>query len=160
MRGGGYKVVQGPLFSGSYSRFSLCIVNDVPKDCDLDFSQIVLCRDDLAVEDGGTHLEYDESSCLEKHWHFYDTYFAPFESIEGVGEGSLLLVSDSMGQALARLLGLRYAEIVWVDSLHQNSTSDMELKNLIEEYDIDDVLFVGAVIDYHSFLNRHPNYFF
>jgi hypothetical protein len=154
-----FKLLDGPVYSGAYSRNSLCIVDDVPFDIDFDFNQEVM-ETARGQVDGNQHVVYDDASEQAKHWQFYDLFYELFpHTRSGVGSGNVLLVSDSFGGALVRPFGLAF-ENVWVrNTLHASSKTEERLSDIVSSCDIDTVIFVGHATNYSSFESRNPRFF-
>lgn len=154
-----FKPVDGPLYSGAYSRNSLCVVDDVPLDIDFDFGQEVM-ETARGQVNGNQHVVYDDASEQAKHWQFYDLFYELFpHTRSGVGSGNALLVSDSFGGALVRPFGLAF-ENVWVrNTLHASSKTEDRLSDIVSSCEIDTVIFVGHAANYSSFEARNPRFF-
>lgn len=150
--------VEGPCYSGAYSRNSLCIVEDEPTQLSYDFNGILLHKKD-ASEAGDEHALYRDADQTNKHWRFYDLFYDSFSSVEGLGTGTALLVSDSFGYALLRPFGTEFEKLECISNLHASVKSDDSLETIIDELNPDAVIFVAHPGNFSSFCSRNPNFF-
>lgn len=150
--------VDGPLYSGSYARNSLCLIEDVPTQMSCDFSMIELSNG-VESQDGAAHTRYRNASNSNKHYYFYDLFYDPFVSAKGTGEGRLLLVSDSFGFSLIRPLATGFSELSCSRALQADASTEENLEAMIDEIDPDMVLFVADPGNYATFCDRNPQFF-
>lgn len=150
--------VDGPLYSGSYARNSLCLIEDVPTQMSCDFSTIELSNG-VESRDGAAHTRYRNASNSNKHYYFYDLFYDPFVSAKGTGEGKLLLVSDSFGFSLIRPLATGFSELSCSRALQADASTEENLEAMIDEIDPDMVLFVADPGNYATFCERNPQFF-
>lgn len=160
----GFGKVEGPLYSGAYSRNSLCIVEDVPIDFSYPFDRTKLQGGEV-WHNGDAHARYFDASWQNKHWQFYDLFYTSFDRIVNerlIEEGSDakgILVADSFGGALMRPLSLCYGEIQATTLLHAAGKSDTKLTSLYDGASNPDVIFVGHPGNYLSFSSRNQVFF-
>lgn len=152
------KKVEGPLYSGSYARNSLCLIEDIPTQLSCDFSSIELARGEES-QSGNDHIRYRDASTDNKHWYFYDLFYDPFTSARGTGEGKLLLVSDSFGFSLIRPLAMGFSELNCSRALQADASTEESLEDMIDEIEPDVVLFVADPGNYATFCDRNPQFF-
>lgn len=154
-----YVDVDGPLFSGSYTRSGLYIVEEKPIDFAYRFDEVDLTKDDQE-ENGSEHTAYFESSKQRKHWEFYDLYYEDFAKATNNGnKKNALVIADSFGRALLRPIALNYENVYFFTYLHFADTNSVKIKELLTKHDISDVIFVGHSPNYTTFASRHPHFF-
>lgn len=155
----GYVDVDGPLFSGSYTRSGLYIVEDKPIDFSYQFDEVDLAEDGIE-ENGSEHTAYFESSKQRKHWEFYDLYYEDFaKATDNKNKKNALVIADSFGRALLRPISLNYEKVYFYTYMHFADTNNARLQKLISKHDISDVIFVGHSPNYTTFASRHPHFF-
>lgn len=150
--------VDGPLYSGSYARNSLCLIEDVPTQLSCDFSAIEL-SDGTESQGGAAHTRYRNASNSNKHYYFYDLFYDPFILAKGTGEGKLLLISDSFGFSLIRPLATGFSELSCSRALQADASTEENLEDMIDEIEPDMVLFVADPGNYATFCDRNPQFF-
>lgn len=105
-------------------------------------------------QNGNSHRSYEVASDPEKHWMFYDLYYEYYPVIQGCGKGGAVLVSDSYGYPLERLLGLCYERVRCSRGFRVlNSTTDW-LPAMIDDVGAGDVVFVAHAGGYATFVDR------
>ena len=153
-----FKDVDGPLYTGAYSRNGLCIVEDVPQDFAEDYSSEILVSGDER-EDGASHRVYEDAPAIGKHYQFYDLYYWAYAQANAQGSGNLIMVNDSYGCALERPLGAEYSKTLWSNHLHSSRKTNDRLVDSEPAMEESDLVFVGHVGNCVSFLDRNPQFF-
>lgn len=155
----GYKNIDGPLYSGSYSRNGLCIVEDKPFDFEYGFDEIDL-ENDGNLTNGSSHILYENASEQKKHWDFYDLYYRDAQkATNNKAKRNAVMVSDSFGGALLRPVATNYEDVKLYSYFHFCATSDVKLQDLIDGQNISDIILVAHPDNYLSFLGRNPQFF-
>lgn len=150
------------LVSGSLMRSSLVPVFEEARDYDLDHSQLTCTSLDDGMERAVDHEGYAVESGSLRSSDFYEGYFGDLGKdalLAGPGDDDVLLVSDSFGDALHRLLGLSARRLWRNDALHFQSAGRAALKEEIEREGIDKVVFVAQPDNLSTFCKRNPDFF-
>lgn len=149
--------VEGPAFSGSHARFGRDLVAEQPFDTSSRFADVSIELDDGTVIDGDDHAFFDGRGDLARY-QFYECYYTHGVEYSGPGRGTALLVCDSYGYALGRIVAKQYETVHYREDLYFETTEG-NLADRIEELDPDDVIIAAALSDYCSQTTRIPDYF-
>ena len=154
---GADKPIEGIRFSGSHARFGRDLVEERPDDTSATFSDVSIELEDGTVIDGDDHSYFRDRGDAARYM-FYECYYTHGEEYTGPGTGTALLVCDSYGFGLSRIVAKQYAVMHYRDDLYFE-TVEGNLADRIEELDPDDVIIAAALSDYCSQTTRIPDYF-
>lgn len=163
VRSNGWGPVGDIPFSGTESRNSLAIVCDVAQDCLIDYSDLYIEGDGEERLSVNQHQAYWDKNRYDKFFDFYGLYYCDIENttiMGGSGDANLLLVSDSLGCAMQRILACSCSSLTHCNALRGGEETALSLSDQVEEYSVDAVVFVARVSDFATFTQRNPTYFF
>lgn len=157
------QVVGNTSFSGSSAASGLCPLHENPVDTSFDFSELTLLDNDGNRIDDAAHEDYWRVDELTRRRNFYDCWYGwrnMSPMIRGNGEGTAVLISDSYGSAMKRIIALNY-NLLYTDSdLHADSSDqNLKLEDRLSREDIKDVIFVANVNNYIGMSKKMPSYF-
>lgn len=151
----------GPL-SGAATRGGLMFVEDEAWDADIDFSNLLIARVDGSFESGVEHRDYRSSDdALMKKMNLYEEYYGTYNSsvrIDGPGNGSALLLTDSFGGALKRYLAQQY-EHLYTNWTLAGVRYKETLADLLEGNEVDDVYIVGVASNFTLYKDGKEHFF-
>lgn len=153
----------GPIFNGQNARNGLMLLNEAA-------AEPIINVSNLSVRSGAegwllskTPQEKITASPLDAEFNFYASWYGTDtptvidnEDIEGQ---SVILVSDSYGDAFRWLLAQSFGTVYNYMDLYSSSRSSVTLDERIAETSSNIIVFLGLPSDYISFIERHPNYF-
>lgn len=145
-------------YSGYTARAALADIVDAPFDAQIDYSPLSIIDGD-AILDGNDHSKYWNLSDEEKYWQFYESYWPYDTHFEGPGNDAALMICDSAGNSIARMIALQYSALYVDHDLHSNTHDAQPLSELIESYRPVDVYIVSIPNDILDFCTRNPQYF-
>lgn len=157
----GFRDVEGPLYSGSYMRAGLCPAEDKPFDLAYKFDNIALENNNSSWS-GEEHELYYSADKLKQQYQFYDLYFnaTPWFKNKKPASSNAIIVIDSFGCALARPLSTEYDATFCTTALAGHNKTDLKLSEIDDNsHDVTDVIFVGCLGNYLSFVSRNPHFF-
>lgn len=153
------EVLADYTFSGATARWGRCMVADEAFDADLDYSSV-------SYEAGGEVLDGNDHSAFFGYdpagieYAFYDAYYnsVPDGTIQGPGQGSALLISNSYGGAIQRQLATQFATLDKSVALWPGYTG-MDFAGLLDESGADTIVFVANPSDYMNAVTALPDFF-
>lgn len=145
-------------YSGYTARAALVTIADTPLDADIDYSALTIKEGDAILE-GNDHSTYWDSSDDAKHWQFYESYWPYHTHFDGPGEERALMICDSAGNSIARMLALQSESLDVRHDLHSNTHDAAPLSELIDTFHPNDVYIVSIPNDLLDFCARNPGYF-
>lgn len=159
----GFRLLPNSLFSGSRARDGLVNQVEMVEDLAYPFSELNAEKyGDGSIVNASSHNAYQLSEPLRKKSDFYEVYYSDLENScisGGTGEGELLLVGDSLASAITRPLALSCKTLDVSSALRGSQKNRTDFADLIQEKDIDAVVFVAHQDDYSTFDSKNPNFF-
>ena len=141
----------------------MAIVCDVAQDCLIDYSDLYIEGDGEERLSVNQHQAYWDKNRYDKLFDFYGLYYCDIENttiMGGSGDANLLLVSDSLGCAMQRILACSCSSLTHCNALRGGEETALSLSDQVEECSVDVVVFVARVSDFATFTQRNPTYFF
>lgn len=93
-------------------------------------------------------------------WLYGDDVASDIKNESAPSDETVLVISDSFGDAFRWVVASRCRETHSLYSLHRSSKKDnVRLIHVIERIKPTKIIFVGSIINYSTFLKRHPSYF-
>lgn len=153
-----YVDIDGPPFYGSNARQGLMLVPDAPIDLAFNFDAVKY-EEDGEWFSGNDHHDYFDAPLLDKEYNFYNLYWSRDGALKGPGNSNALLISDSYGDCLRRLLALNYSKLFPKLNLHENEGGEGTLAEYLEESQPTTVYFVGSTNNFMQFQKKNPQFF-
>lgn len=148
-------------FCGRTAPSALYMVTEPAFDLDYDFSNLRMTSyDKQSVFDGNDHsLFWNMNETLRKY-EFNAAWLLSQETskIEGPGTGHAIMISDSFGAGIQRLLALQYQTLDLPWDLFWYESGDERLVDYLNE-DTRDVFLVADYSDFAGLLEHFPHYF-
>lgn len=147
-------------YLGSYARSSLKDIEETPYDLEEDFSELTLVEAERSFG-ADEHGNYESAPDELKKTDFYGQYseYAPMAVEGGSGTKDALLVCDSHGAVMFRLLGSAYRRLAISHAFYYAAENDTPLAELLAQDDAEDVIFIANLVDYKTFCERNPQFF-
>lgn len=156
--------IAGCKFRGSYASRGLCPIEEDAFDTAFDFGALTVLDDEgNPTDEANGHVDfYGRDPAFQKRY-FYDCWYGERGSspaILGPGKGEALLVCDSYGLAMKRILALNYGRLLTCYDLHSDTPYEGQtLESRLAEGDVRDVIFVAHTGNFVDLLGRMPGYF-
>lgn len=151
-------VVGSEPFVGSTGRSARCPESDIPIDIAHDYSSVSFVTNDETVENAADHIGYFQSNTELQRYNFDGLYFSAASKYFGPSSGTALLICDSFGAQIARLLAEQYETLYRFTDAHNQSRGG-SLQTRMNETSPDDVIFVSNSLDLQLFPLKIPDYF-
>lgn len=132
-----------PLFNTSTFEISDSISNAQVRDCH------------NLNENESTYASYNFYS-----WFYGVDASSKIYNPEAADNESVLIICDSFGDAFRWVTATKCSETYSIYNLSRaDHDTNARLSDLIKQADCSKVVFVGSIINYSTFIERHPNYF-
>lgn len=153
----------GEKFYGSNARSGLLLISEDACDSDTSFANLTILHNDGSTESGDEHREYNNSSKLTQQFDFHSLYYGKRNTspaIEAEGARTAVLISDSYGFTMKRILANNYSYVYTDSDLHNGSEKDdTRLASRIERDNVSDVILVACPANFAELADRKPRYF-
>lgn len=160
---GSISPIEGQSFCGDVARPGRAYLAEPVQDINYDFSNLSARNKTGSIQNLSEHPDYERASKINRLFNFYGLYYDMNYDATitgGKGDKSTLLVSDSFGRSLTRLIAESSDTTFRSDALFGEKRTSKNAYSFISQNNVEAVIFVAKPGNYVSFLERNPNYFY
>lgn len=149
---------------GTNARIGLATVTEGVFDLDMDFSQLQITYADGKTLDGNDHTRFTKYKGEDKRYVFHSRYFnspnqtGHFVNTADGAAGKTLLISDSYGGAISKLLATQCEVLDRTNDLY-NESKGRKFEESLAVDDYDTVVLVAHASDFTTLMENSPEFF-